>query len=122
MGAVLLINAEKPVLDLLKTALTLHGYQVEVAADGHEGISKFDQSQYDVVITDVGMPGLDGVGVVHHIRRSEKGATPVMGMSTTPWNFKDADFDIILEKPFSIRALVEQVAVLGEREELPARK
>ena len=122
MSAVLVIDAEKQVLDLLKTALTLHGYQVEVASDGYEGISKFDRSRYDVIITDLGMPGLDGVGVVHHIRESEKGATPIMGMSGTPWNFKDADFDVILEKPFSIRALVEQVAVLGGKGESPARK
>ncbi|MCP3955297.1 MAG: response regulator [Desulfobacterales bacterium] len=122
MSAILVIDDEKQVLDLIKIALTLHGYEVDVATDGYEGISKFDRSRYDVVITDICMPGLDGVGVVHHIRGSEKEATPVMAISGTPWNIEDADFDVILEKPFSIKSLVEHVAVLGEKEELPTRK
>ena len=115
MSAVLVIDDEKQVLDLLKTALTLHGYQVEVAADGREGITKFDRRAYDIVITDVRMPGLDGISVAHHIRDSANGTTPVMGISGTPWHFEDAQFDVVLEKPFSIKVLVEQLAVLGDR-------
>jgi len=117
MSAVLVIDDEKQVLDLLKTALTLHGYRVEVAADGREGITKFDRRAYDIVITDVRMPGLDGISVVHHIRDSAKGATPVMGISGTPWHLENAQFDVVLEKPFSIKALVEHLAILGDRTE-----
>ena len=120
MSAVLVIDDEKQVLDLLKTALTLHGYNVEIAADGREGITKFDRRAYDIVITDVRMPELDGVGVVHHIRGSAKSATPVMAISGTPWHFEDGEFDAVLEKPFSIRALVEQLAKLKGRREISA--
>ena len=122
MSAILVIDDEKQILDLVKTALTLHGYEVEVAANGYEGITKFDRSRYDVVITDLCMPMLDGLGVVQHIRKSEKGATPIMGISGTPWNMKGADFDVILEKPFSIKALVEHVAVLRGKGESPVNK
>jgi len=115
MGAVLVIDDEKQVLELLKTALTLHGHKVEVADTGHEGITKFDRSSYDVVITDVRMPGLDGVGVVHHIRKSEKGTTPVMGISGTPWGLEGVDFDVVLKKPVSIRTLVEHVGILKKK-------
>jgi len=122
MSAVLVIDDEKQVLDLLKTALTHHGYKVEVATDGREGITKFDRRPYDIVITDVCMPGMDGIGVVHHIRGSTKRTTPVMGISGTPWRFGDADFDVVLEKPFSIRALMEHLAALGDRTAVPGRK
>jgi len=122
MSAVLVIDDEEQVLDLLKTALTLHGHQVEIAKDGQEGITKFDRRSYDVVITDICMPGLDGISVVHHIRGSTKRATPVMGISGTPWHFVDADFDVVLEKPFSIRALVEHLATLGDRTAVTGRK
>jgi len=122
MSAVLVIDDEKQILDLVKTALTLHGYEVEVAADGYEGIRKFDRRRYDIVITDFCMPVLDGLSVVHHIRESKKGATPVMGISGTPWNMTGADFDVILEKPFSIKALVEHVAVLEEKGEASVGK
>jgi len=122
MSAVLVIDDEKQVLDLLETALTLHGYKVEIAADGREGITKFDRHPYDIVITDVRMPGLDGVGVVHHIRESVNSTTPVMAISGTPWHFEDGDFDAVLEKPFSIRALVEHLEKLeGRREILPPK-
>jgi DNA-binding response OmpR family regulator len=122
MGTILVIDDEKLILDLVTAALTLHGYEVEVAANGYEGITKFDRSRYDIVITDLRMPVLDGLSVIHHIRESEKGATPVMGISGTPWDMEGADFDVILEKPFSIKALMEHVAVLGGKGASPASR
>jgi DNA-binding response OmpR family regulator len=121
MGTVLVIDDEKQILDMLKIALTMKGHKVEVAGNGNEGINKFDQSSYDVVITDICMPGLDGVGVVHHIRESNKKATPIVGISGTPWNIEGVDFDVILQKPFSIKTLLDHVSTLNEKQQhLPA--
>jgi len=57
------------------------------------------------------MPGVDGVGVVHPMRQSGKSAMAVMGISDTPWECKEADFNVILEKPLAITTLVAHVAV-----------
>ncbi len=109
MYNILVIDDEKSILLILTMALTKFGFNVETASDGLVGIKKFDECNFDVVITDIKMPALDGNGVVRHIRSSEKQFTPVIGMSGTPWFLKDGDFDAVLSKPASIKTLVDTV-------------
>ncbi|KKL98842.1 hypothetical protein LCGC14_1820380 [marine sediment metagenome] len=68
MVAVLLIDDEQMILMMLK----MYGYQVEIAASGEEGIDKFKNDHFDIVITDMDVPGIDGRGVVRNIRKSER--------------------------------------------------
>jgi two-component system response regulator VanR len=70
MSTVLVIDDENGILQLLRQALTKFGHNVETAADGQEGIRKFDDGSFDIVITDIRMPGIAGNGVVKHIRNS----------------------------------------------------
>ncbi len=109
MYNVLIIDDEKSILHVLTIALTKYGFNVETASDGLEGIKKFDACNFDVVITDIKMPALDGNGVVRHIRNSERQYTPVVGISGTPWFLEDSDFDAVLTKPTSIKTLVDTV-------------
>ena len=76
MSTVLVIDDENGILQLICQALTKFGHNVETAADGREGIRKFDDGSFDIVITDIRMPGIDGNGVVKHIRKSEKQSIP----------------------------------------------
>ena len=69
MGTILVIDDEEAVLHMVELALKEFGYHVETAEDGNEGIKKFDSGFYDMVITDVCMPGMDGNDVVKHIRK-----------------------------------------------------
>ena len=109
MYNVLIIDDEKSILYVLTMALTKFGFNVETASDGLEGIKKFNACNFDVVITDIRMPALDGNGVVKHIRNSKRQYTPVIGMSGTPWFLEDGDFDAVLSKPTSIKTLVDTV-------------
>ncbi|MCK5418892.1 MAG: response regulator, partial [Desulfobacterales bacterium] len=93
-------------------ALTKFGHDVEIALDGIEGIQKFDDGSYDMVITDLRMPRLDGKGVVQHIRNSRKNSVPIIGISGTPWQTQDSGFDAVLSKPFPLQDLVESVKKL----------
>ena len=113
MCSILVIDDEKNNLSLLQEALTLLGHKVEVANDGRKGIKKFDNGSFDIVITDVLMPKLDGRGVVQHIRNSRKKSISIIGMSGTPWLLNDIDFDIILPKPFPLEKLLEMVTKLN---------
>jgi CheY-like chemotaxis protein len=113
MGSILVIEDEKGILGLIEAALTRFGHQVETAEDGQEGIRKFDRGSFDMVITDYVMPGVDGEGVLDHIRRSPRHRTPIIGMSGTPWLLKGADFDLVLAKPFPLSKLVESVKNLS---------
>jgi len=112
MCTILVIDDEKGILSVIQEALTRFGHQVEVAFDGVEGVQKFDDGSYDMVITDLRMPGLDGEGVVQHIRNSHNNSIPVIGISGTPWQIQDAGFDAVLSKPFPLQDLVESVKKL----------
>lgn len=112
MCTILVIDDEKAILRVIQEALTKFGHDVEIALDGFEGIQKFDDGSYDMVITDLRMPGLDGKGVVEHIRNSRKNSTPIIGISGTPWQIQDSDFDAVLSKPFPLQDLLESVKKL----------
>lgn len=112
MCNVLVIDDEQMIRDLLKQALNRADVQVQTAGDAEGGMAEFDRGRYDLVITDVRMPGVDGHRIVHHIRRSERNRTPVIGVSGTPWLLQNGDFDDVLHKPFTIQNLIEKVRVL----------
>ncbi|MGD8963422.1 MAG: response regulator [Desulfobacterales bacterium] len=114
MGTILVIDDEKGILRVIQEALTRSGHDVDTALDGIEGIQKFDDGSYDMVITDLRMPGLDGKGVVEHIRASGNYAVPVIGISGTPWQIQDSGFDEVFAKPFPLQDLVESVRRLTQ--------
>ncbi len=106
MHRILVIDDEKAILDVVQMALTRAGFGVETAPDGHKGIQKFDEGHFDVVITDMLMPGVNGQGVVQHIRNSGRSSTPIIGFSGTPWFLNSSDFDVVFTKPFPLKDLV----------------
>jgi two-component system response regulator VanR len=113
MCRILVIDDEYGILHLIREALTRYGHRVETAANGREGIQKFDEGTFDLVITDILMPLVDGNGVVRHIRQHGRQEIPVIGISGTPWLSKQSDFDLVLAKPFRLQTLVESVAALS---------
>ncbi|RJP79611.1 MAG: response regulator [Desulfobacteraceae bacterium] len=110
MYNILVIDDEQAIGMLLTKVLSKYGYRVETALDGLEGIRKFDESDFDMVITDIRMPGLDGNGVIKHIRESKKRLTPVVGLSGTPWLIDKKSFDAVLSKPSSIKTIIDTVS------------
>jgi CheY-like chemotaxis protein len=113
MGSVLVIDDEKMVLNVIESALREFGYRVEIAEDGEEGIRKFDTDNFDIVITDLIMPNLDGNGVVDHIRNTRKRWIPIIGISGTPWVLEKEHVDEILTKPFPLKILIDAVETLS---------
>ena len=114
MCTILVIDDETGILQIIRQVLTKCGYSVETAADGREGIRKFDDGSFDIVITDIRMPGLDGNGVVEHIRRSDRQSIPVIAISATPWLMENNHFDQVLPKPFPLQDLVETIHSLAQ--------
>jgi len=115
MNHILVIDDEQPILEVIQQVLMRFGYDVEVASDGKEGIQKFDKGCFDLVLTDLRMPEVDGIGVLHHIRNSSRGLTPVIGFSGTPWLLKASDFNIVFPKPFQLKDLVTAVQDLSAK-------
>ena len=112
MCSILVIDDEKGILTVIREILTKCGHRVEIAQNGYEGIQKFDDENFDIVITDMRMPGLDGEGVVKHIRKSQNKSIPVIGISGTPWLIQNNGFDLVLPKPFQLKDLIDSVSRL----------
>jgi DNA-binding response OmpR family regulator len=69
MKKILIIDDEKPVRDVLDIALSEEGYDSLQAQSGEQGIDLFRTSEPDIVITDVMMPGIDGIEVTKRMRK-----------------------------------------------------
>jgi len=80
MARILVIDDERDVRVTVKEVLVRAGYEVDTANNGKDGIEKLRDSGADLVITDVIMPGIDGVAVMNHVR-TEFGHIPVVVIS-----------------------------------------
>ena len=109
MCNVLVIDDEQLVSQILQELLTLSGFNVETAAGGHEGLKLFENGFFDVVITDILMPGIDGYAVAKHIRNSNRPQTPIIAISGTPWLLDEDKFDSTIPKPFEIKTLLNTI-------------
>ena len=67
-GRILVVDDERSLLEVLGAMLTEAGWQVDTAADGHEAIRFVDAHGYDVVLSDIDMPGMTGVQLLREIR------------------------------------------------------
>jgi CheY-like chemotaxis protein len=56
--------------ELIRELLEVRGYDVTEACDGEEAVTMLEQTRPDILLLDLGMPKLDGFGVVRHIRAS----------------------------------------------------
>ena len=113
MYHILVIDDEKTILSAIKIALARAGFEVEIASDGQEGIQKLNSGRFDLVITDIRMPGLDGRDIVDHIHNSDRPCTPIIGISGSPWLFNNIQFDAVLTKPFRFEDLINSILHLS---------
>ena len=65
---ILVVEDDRPLRELLQMELSRSGYKVEVAMDGVEGVRKYREENFNVVLLDVKMPGIDGIEVLRQMR------------------------------------------------------
>jgi CheY-like chemotaxis protein len=68
---VLVVDDETDIRGMLAEILTLDGHQVEQAADGREALARLAEGRFDLVISDLLMPALDGPGLYDRLRESD---------------------------------------------------
>ncbi|WP_418697815.1 response regulator transcription factor [Bacteroides sp.] len=124
MHTILIIEDEQRVANLLKTGLEENGYQTVVAYDGAMGLRLFQSHTFDLVISDVVLPGLDGFALVKEIRRTNPGIPILMltalGSTDDKLDGFDAGADDYMVKPFDFRELNARIKVLLKRGAEPA--
>jgi len=80
MAHVLVIDDDRTVLALVSNILEAHGHQVSTAQDGREGMKVFDKGHVELVVTDIVMPGQEGMATIDAIRRISR-KVPILAMS-----------------------------------------
>lgn len=119
MYNILVIEDEQRVASLLKRGIEEAGHQVSVAYDGQMGIRLFKSATFDLVVSDVILPGIDGFGVCKEIRKINP-AVPILmltalGSTDDKLEGFDAGADDYMVKPFDFRELNARVNVLMKR-------
>lgn len=118
-GKVLLVEDEDMVRAVAERALSRAGYEVTACPGGEEGLSAIAEGgEFDVVVSDVVMPGMDGPVMVREIRKLRPDI-PVLFMSGYAEEQLRRDIDIpdmhFIAKPFSVQAISDKVgAVMRE--------
>jgi CheY-like chemotaxis protein len=80
MASILLIEDDEPLRQILALALVNAGHTVAEAADGNQGIERFHKAPPDLVITDIVMPGREGIEMIMTLRR-EAPRLPIIAIS-----------------------------------------
>jgi len=66
--SILIVDDEEDILNVLKLILTKEGYQVDTALDGKQALQLFRKNSYDIVLTDLRMPEMDGIELLERIK------------------------------------------------------
>lgn len=111
MPTILIIDDERAIRNVLKDILSNEGFKVEEAADGEEGLKKFQAGSFDVVLCDIKMPKLDGIEFLQKVMETGTD-TPVIMISghgnieTAVDAVKKGAFDYISKPPDLNRLLI----------------
>ena len=111
---ILIVEDEESIADLEKDYLELSGFEVEVANDGEIGLKKGLEGEFDLIILDLMLPGVDGFEICRQIRSQKN--TPIIMVSA-----KKDDIDKIrglglgaddyMTKPFDVKEVIARVQI-----------
>jgi two-component system OmpR family response regulator len=122
---ILIVEDDKPLLDVLKYQLGKEGYNVVTSLDGSQGLEVARSSRPDVILLDIMLPKMDGFEVCRVLRKEM--TVPILMLTA-----KDSEIDKIvgleigaddyLTKPFSMRELVARIRAMLRRSEMVETK
>ncbi len=123
---ILLIEDEIKTLHSLRQGLEEHGWTANTATDGLLGLRLALENDYDVIVSDITMPGMTGLELCSQLR-SEGIATPILlltALSDTEDKVTglDAGADDYLAKPFEFKELMARIKALSRRPAASVRK
>jgi YesN/AraC family two-component response regulator len=78
MGKILVIDDEKATLSMFRLFLDAYGYTVYTAENGTEGLAIFQKEKPEIVLTDIKMPGIDGLAVLQQIKEIDPNAAVIV--------------------------------------------
>ena len=116
---ILLIEDEKKIADTISKGLKELGYHVVTAYDGKIGLRLFESASFNLIITDINLPGINGYDLCKTIRSRNQHIPVIMLTALSTTNDKvegfDAGADDYLVKPFEFRELLVRIRALLKR-------
>ena len=112
---ILIIEDNRDLAHLLESHLRDFAFQVDLSFDGTAGLAKADSDNYDLVILDLTLPGLDGMEICQRLRRKSS-YVPILMLTAKSSEMDrvvglEVGADDYVTKPFSIRELLARVKV-----------
>ena len=114
---ILVVDDNTDSRDLIHVLLTRMGFTVLDALDGRDGLYKAHAEHPDLIITDIGMPNLDGIGMIRELRaQSYFEDLPIVALTSYGQKQRDeamkAGANLVLRKPSVFESLVDAVKEL----------
>ena len=122
---ILIVEDDRKLARQLEKGLDEHGHAVTIAVDGPEGLGAAQYGEFDVLVLDVMLPGLDGFSIVRRLRTGGS-STPILLLTArdAPEDVVtglDAGADDYLTKPFSFKVLLARLRALSRRRTVEPR-
>jgi two-component system KDP operon response regulator KdpE len=115
---ILIADDDPQMLRALRITLTARGYEIVTASDGTEALNAAIRSHPDIVVIDLGMPGLTGIEVIQALRGWSQVPVLVVSGRSESWDkveALDAGADDYVTKPFSADELLARIRALSRR-------
>ncbi len=122
MEKILVVDDEVKILEMVSDYLDAVGFEVTGASDGIDALKKFNEGEFDLIVLDYMLPGIDGIDIIRKIRQSSKpnSSIPVI-MLTARADESDKlmgleiGADDYMVKPFSLKELAARIRAIFRR-------
>lgn len=116
LGKVLIVDDEIDLLDIFKAELEASGFDVVAASNGQDALDAFEKSQFDLVITDICMPWMNGADFLAKLRQAAADSrTYVFAISGhslfSEDQLKSLGATALIQKPFDYKQVIEMLKV-----------
>ena len=110
---IMLVDDNIDVAEGLSDLLELEGHQVEIFLSGESAVAAYSESEFQIVITDMKMPGIGGVEAIRQIKAINKNASViVISGSTAREDFEEMSelgIKAIFRKPYDVNELIHRI-------------
>ena len=116
---ILVVDDDENIREILKDTLTMAGHHSVLASSGEEALKLFYEQEFDLVLTDLGMPGISGWELNKRIKQVHPEIPVVIisgwGAQLNEEEIKTSQVNLVLPKPFTLDQILELTSMFGNK-------